>query len=166
MLHSFSFFSVPHPFPLLPCKVTVTVCVPTGPEVLRARPLLSLDKLRWPWLFRPLRQGRDSYVSQERKKGQRSIFFSLVIPLTCNKRCVSDENLQKYTSYRKEHFAQSREFDILMWNFIVSISSSSWLCLSLAQPCPHTHTQRLMGAVSVRWKGWKGTRYSGFSLPH
>lgn len=132
--------------------------MPTGAEVLRARPLLSLDKLRWPWLFRPLRQGRDPYnVSQRRKKGQMSVFFPSSLSLwRAIKRCVSDENLQKYTSYRKDRFAQSGVFDILLWNLIATISISSCLYLSVARPRPHTHTQRLMGVVSLRWKDEKG----------
>lgn len=40
--------------------------MPTGPEVLRARPLLSLDKLHWPWLFRPLRSPLCSSAERER----------------------------------------------------------------------------------------------------
>lgn len=149
--------------------------MPTGPEVLRARPLLSLDKVRWPWLSRPLRQGRDPYyVSQRRKKGQISIFSPSSLSLwRAIKRCVSDENLQKYTSYRKDRFAQSGVFDILMWNLIATISISSCLYLSLARPRPHMHTHphtrthiETHGSGVTEMKGWKRTRYSGSSLPH
>lgn len=135
---------------------------------LKGLPLLSWDKLRWPWLFETSgKDGDPSNVSQQREKCQRGIFFPSSSSLT---RAVRNVFLVKfhrtYPLYLKEHFTQSGVFDILVWNFIASISISSCLYLSVAWPGPHIHTQILMGAASVRWKGWKGTRYSGSSLPH
>lgn len=81
------------------------------------------------------------FLSREIKV--REAFFLLIISLTCKERCVSDENLQKHTSHRKEHLARLRVFDILMWNF-----QSPPVFISSTALSTHSHIEAHGSSVS------------------
>lgn len=126
-LLSLSFVSPLHLFPFLHCKATVTLCmyslcvrVPKAPEVLSAGSLLSLDKLHWPWLCRPLRQCKDPlYVPPHWNKGQ--ISFSPSSHYLFDMQNIDRRQMKTYKNKPKRIQKRTSPSIISVWYFDVEL---------------------------------------------